>query len=62
MVIGSGVDVIEIPRIERVLAERGDRCADELAAQVGGTAWAHLAVGRSRTHAIASVLLEVRAR
>ena len=139
MVIGSGVDVIEIARIERVLADRGDRferrvfsaaeieecrrtrrpashyavrfaakealmkavgtgwargvrwvdietrpdsgragvvsdrlaltlhgavgtLAGELAAQVGGTARAHLAVGRSRTHAVASVLLEARVR
>ncbi len=139
MIIGSGVDVIEIARIERVLGERGDRferrvfsaaeiedcrqtrrpaahyavrfaakeavmkaigtgwargvrwvdietqpdgdrggavsdrlllklhgavrtLADELAAEAGGAARAHLAVGRSRTHAIASVLLEVRPR
>ncbi len=139
MIIGSGVDVIEIARIERVLDERGDRferrvfsaaeiedcrqtrrpaahyavrfaakeavmkavgtgwahgvrwvdietqrdgergravsdrlllklhgavgtLADELAARAGGAARAHLAVGRSRTHAIASVLLEVRPR
>jgi holo-[acyl-carrier protein] synthase len=139
MIIGSGVDVIEIARIERVLGERGDRferrvfsaseiedcrrtsrpaahyairfaakeavmkavgtgwargvrwvdieiqpdgersraissrlllklhgtvgtLADELAAQAGGSVRVHLAVGRSRTHAIASVLLEVRPR
>ncbi len=139
MIIGSGVDVIEIARIERVLGERGDRferrvfspaeiedcrrtrrpaahyairfaakeavmkavgtgwahgvrwvdieiqsdaerggaisdrlllklhgtvgiLADELAARAGGAVRAHLAVGRSRTHAIASVLLEVRPR
>lgn len=136
MIIGSGVDVIEIARIERVLGERGDRferrvftlaeiedcrrtgrpaahyavrfaakeavmkavgtgwsrgvrwvdietClppedpgsgvserlilrlhgavarrADDLAARLGGAARPHLAVGRSRTHAVASVLIE----
>ena len=143
MIIGSGVDVIEIARIERVLRERGDRferrvftpdeihdcrstgrvaarcaadyavrfaakeavmkavgtgwargvrwvdietslagcepgrrrplgsrelslklhgvvggIADELARSQGGMARPHLAVGRSRTHAIATVLLE----
>ena len=137
MIIGSGVDVIEIARIERVLGERGDRferrvfspaeiedcrrtrrpaahyavrfaakeavmkavgtgwargvrwvdieiqpdgqgggassgrlllklhgavgtLADDLAAEAGGAPRVHLAAGRSRTHAIASVLLEVR--
>ncbi len=135
MIIGSGVDVIEIARIERVLGQRGDRferrvftaaeiercrrsrrpalhyavrfaakeavmkavgtgwakgvrwvdietvgagaggdalseslelrlrgavgrVADELAAQRGGAARPHLAVSRSRTHALATVLLE----
>ena len=145
MIIGSGVDVIEIARIARVLGERGDRferrvfspaeiddcrrtgrpaphyavrfaakeavmkavgtgwahgvrwvdietriealdeggpaisrvsdrlllelhgavgcLAERLAAGVGGgAARAHLAVGRSRTHAVASVLLEARGR
>jgi holo-[acyl-carrier-protein] synthase len=141
MIIGSGVDVIEIARIERVLGDRGDRferrvftsaeiddcrrtgrpaahyavrfaakeavmkavgtgwargvrwvdietriagspgedsrvrvsdrldlelhgavgtIADEIAAGAGGSARPHLAVGRSRTHAVATVLLEVR--
>ena len=133
MIIGSGVDVIEIDRIERVLSERGDRferrvytpreiedcrragrsalhfavrfaakeaamkavgtgwahgvrwadietvpaatprisdrlgltlhgavraLADELAERAGGSARLHLAVSRSRTHALAVVLLE----
>jgi holo-[acyl-carrier protein] synthase len=138
MIIGSGVDVIEIARIERVLGARGDRferrvftpeeiercrrtgraaahfavrfaakeavmkavgtgwakgvrwidietrvvesrgagasrvsenlslvlhgavgrVADGLAAVLGGSARPHLAVGRSRTHAVATVLLE----
>ena len=136
MIIGSGVDVIEIARIERVLGERGDRferrvftpaeirdcrgagrpashyavrfaakeavmkavgtgwargvrwvdietartgkpaedrlsdvlalelhgevaqIASRLAARAGGDARAHLAVSRSRTHAVATVLLE----
>lgn len=136
MIIGSGVDVIEIARIERVLGERGDRferrvftpgeieacrrtgrpaahyavrfaakeavmkavgtgwsggvrwvdietcvpgdvpgagiserlllqlhgavgeVASALAARQGGAARPHLAVGRSRTHAVASVLIE----
>ncbi len=144
MIIGSGVDVIEIARIERVLHERGDRferrvftpaeiedcrrtgrpaahyavrfaakeavmkavgtgwargvrwvdietcverpesgsrgvvpvsdrlalklhgavgrVADELAKRAGGTAKSHLAVGRSRTHAVATVLLEAHRR
>jgi holo-[acyl-carrier protein] synthase len=144
MIIGSGVDVIEIARIERVLGDRGDRferrvftpaeiedcrrtarpathyavrfaakeavmkavgtgwargvrwvdietriagspegapgaqrtsdrldltlhgavgsIADEMAAGAGGSARPHLAVGRSRTHAVATVLLEVRDR
>jgi holo-[acyl-carrier protein] synthase len=137
MIIGSGVDVVEIARIERVLGERGDRferrvftpseiescrragrpashyavrfaakeavmkavgtgwargvrwvdietegvatstaslsellalklhgavgaLAEELASRAGGCARAHLAVSRSRTHAVASVLLEAR--
>ena len=137
MIIGSGVDVIEIARIERVLEDRGDRferrvftqaeidacrgtgrpashyavrfaakeavmkavgtgwahgvrwvdietcleagalpavrvsdrlqlrlhgevsqLAERLAIRMGGAARAHLAVSRSRTHAVASVLLE----
>jgi holo-[acyl-carrier protein] synthase len=139
MIIGSGVDVIEIARIERVLGERGDRferrvftpaeieacrgtgrpaahyavrfaakeavmkavgtgwargvrwvdietsapaqaragvsdrlllvlhgavarIADDLATGTGGFATPHLAVGRSRTHAVATVLLEARSR
>ena len=143
MIIGSGVDVIEIARIERVLKERGERferrvftpaeiaccratgrpaahyavrfaakeavmkavgtgwahgvrwvdietcvassadgapknriserlqlelhgavgrVADEMAAGLGGSARPHLAVGRSRTHAVATVLLEARPR
>ncbi len=139
MIIGSGVDVIEIARIERMLDERGDRferrvfspgeiedcrrtgrpaahyavrfaakeavmkavgtgwskgvrwvdietriegegaphvsdrlrlelhgavgsLAERLASGAGGAARAHLAVGRSRTHAVASVLLEARGR
>jgi len=138
MIIGSGVDVIEIARIERVLGERGDRferrvftpaeiescrrsgrpashyavrfaakeavmkavgtgwargvrwvdietqvppgpaeerlsdrlvlelhgavgeIAERLASRAGGDARAHLAVSRSRTHAVATVLLEAR--
>jgi holo-[acyl-carrier protein] synthase len=139
MIIGSGVDVIEIARIERVLDERGERferrvftpgeiaacrrtgrpaahfavrfaakeavmkavgtgwargvrwvdietiapggesaavsdrlrlelhgevghVADGLAARLGGSARSHLAVSRSRTHAVASVLLEASRR
>jgi holo-[acyl-carrier protein] synthase len=135
MIIGSGVDVIEIARIERVLGERGDRferrvftaseiedcqatgrpaahyavrfaakeavmkavgtgwargvrwvdietcirraagvgvsdrpwlelhgevgqVAERLAARMGGAVRPHLAVSRSRTHAVATVLLE----
>ncbi len=141
MIIGSGVDVIEIARIERVLDDRGDRferrvftpaeidacrgtgrpashfavrfaakeavmkavgtgwargvrwvdietclepdaggranvsdrlqlrlhgevskLADRLATRLGGSARSHLAVSRSRTHAVASVLLEAALR
>ena len=143
MIIGSGVDVIEIARIERVLGDRGDRferrvftpteiedcrrgdrpashyashyairfaakeavmkavgtgwargvrwidieteaprsqsaggrisshlvlklhgavreLAEQMATRAGGDAFAHLAVSRSRTHALATVLLEAR--
>jgi holo-[acyl-carrier protein] synthase len=92
VIIGSGVDVIEIARIERVLRRRGDRferrvytsreieqChrvalhgavaerCQELAARLRGSSegfeaprglQAHLAIGRSRTHAVTTVLLE----
>lgn len=140
MIIGSGVDVIEIARIERVLGERGDRferrvfttgeiedcrragrpaphyavrfaakeavmkavgtgwargvrwvdietqivgrpdaarisdrlvlklhgavgdLAARIAREAGGDACPHLAVSRSRTHALATVLLEARGK